>query len=301
MNCPKPLGKDGPEPVLLIPGTASTPESAFGWNLMKAFREEGTPFCSVTLPDEANADIQRSAEYVVHALRKMNSSSGKKVQIVGWSQGGGPLPRWALKFWPDTRHMVDNLIGIDPDNHGSAVVNLLGCGVINTFCSPALWQQRPDSHFISTLNRGGMTYPEVNYTVLYLNFSNVVEPSVHGESQSLPPGPNVTNVSLQGTLRRPALAPLRSRDRRRAADHGEPDTGDTVQPGAAAAEGIDQRECMYEDLAGHPGEHRDHREQLPAAIHPVHSSPFGSGRTCTPRIRSHYPLILAPVRIAAEA
>ncbi|KXP11843.1 esterase/lipase family protein [Tsukamurella pseudospumae] len=207
MNCPKPLGKDGPEPVLLIPGTASTPESAFGWNSMKAFREEGTPFCSVTLPDEANADIQRSAEYVVHALRKMNSSSGKKVQIVGWSQGGGPLPRWALKFWPDTRHMVDNLIGIDPDNHGSAVVNLLGCGVINTFCSPALWQQRPDSHFISTLNRGGMTYPEVNYTVLYLNFSNVVEPSVHGESQSLPPGPNVTNVSLQGTCGGPLSLP----------------------------------------------------------------------------------------------
>ena len=30
------------------------------------------------------------------------------------------VPRWALKYWPDTRSLVDAYMAIDPSNHGTA-------------------------------------------------------------------------------------------------------------------------------------------------------------------------------------
>ena len=29
------------------------------------------------------------------------------------------IPRWALRFWPDTRVMVDHVVGLSPSNHGT--------------------------------------------------------------------------------------------------------------------------------------------------------------------------------------
>ena len=69
--------------------------------------------------------------------------------------------RDGLSNWPDIRPMVDNLIALDPDNAGAAVLDIFGCGIVNLFCTPAIWQQRPTSNFIRTLNAGAMTYPNV--------------------------------------------------------------------------------------------------------------------------------------------
>src|SRR3954447_5810721 len=102
----------GRAPILLVPGTDLTPQTNFSWNYEKALDALGFPYCTVELPSNAMDDIQVAAEYVVYAIRRAHALSGKKVQIIGYSQGG-MVPRWAFRFWPDTRAMVDDDVGLD--------------------------------------------------------------------------------------------------------------------------------------------------------------------------------------------
>jgi triacylglycerol esterase/lipase EstA (alpha/beta hydrolase family) len=182
------------EPILFLPGTATTPDESFGWNLLPTLALEGYPYCTVAAPDYTLADIAISAEYVVYAIRTMHGQTGRTVNLIGFSQGAGLLPRWALKYWPDARAMTDHLISLDPDNRGTLTAPPL-CLVGG--CAPALWQQRPDSAFIAALNDGPMTYASVAYTTVYSEIDDVVIPDDHGESAALPPGPNVSNIALQ--------------------------------------------------------------------------------------------------------
>ncbi len=197
LDCSANLTTSSREPVLLIPGTSTSPEASFSWNFLPAFKAKGVPYCTVTTPEHNDGDIQVSAEYVVHAIRTMHARTGEKVQLLGWSQGAGPLPRWALRWWPDTHSMVDGLIGIDPDNHGTLLTNLaFGCGLPVSLCAPAIWQQRIGSQFLTALNSRAETFPGINYTVIYSRIDDIVVPDLGGYSAALPPGPNVRNIAL---------------------------------------------------------------------------------------------------------
>jgi hypothetical protein len=183
------------EPVLLVPGTELSPRPNFSWNYERAFTAAHIPYCTVTLPDNANGDIQIAGEYVVHAIRRMHALSGRKVDIVGYSQGG-MVPRWALRFWPKTRAMVDDDIGLDASNHGTLDADF--CTVANT-CPAAFWQQRNTANFIAALNSVKETFRGVSYTEIYSDDDEVVVPndgpaassSVHGG------GGAITNVAVQ--------------------------------------------------------------------------------------------------------
>lgn len=183
------------DPVLLIPGTTVDPPEAFSWNWAKALAAQGIPFCDVTLPNHTDDDIQVAAEYVVDAVRSMSAASGRRVILLGWSQGASTLPRWALRWWPDLRPLVSSQIGLAPlHNIGSVVANgpcLLGS------CVPAAWQQSVGSEFMRALNSGAQTFPEIAYTAIYSRTDEVVTPDVDGALSTLPPGPNVLNVALQ--------------------------------------------------------------------------------------------------------
>ena len=87
-------------PVLLVPGTTLDPEPNFDWNYERAFDAQHRPWCAVRLPEHATGDVQIAGEYVVYALRTMSARAHRKVDVLGYSQGG-MLPRWALRFWPD--------------------------------------------------------------------------------------------------------------------------------------------------------------------------------------------------------
>jgi triacylglycerol esterase/lipase EstA (alpha/beta hydrolase family) len=181
-------------PVLLVPGTWATPREQYGWNYMRAFDALGWPYCTVTTPKYAMGDMQISGEYVVHAIRTMYERSGRRIAVLGGSQGGS-LPRWALRFWPDTRSMVEDHVGLAPTNHG-------GQGLVTLCapnCAPALWQQLYQSNFVRAMNSGQETFPGISYTEAYTHQEQFATPASDdtGTSSLHGGGGRIVNVALQ--------------------------------------------------------------------------------------------------------
>jgi hypothetical protein len=190
-------------PILLVPGTFATPEW-FAWNYLPALADEGWPVCTVRLPANATAPMQLSAEYIAFAIRTAYRQSGRRVAIIGFSQGG-MSPRWVLRFAPETRHMVDELIALGPSNHGADITHDI-CDLApypdadgTVGCPPAFWQQRPASEFLGALNAGFETVPEVDYTVVYSREDGVI--GLGSRSARLSAlkdgGSRVANIALQ--------------------------------------------------------------------------------------------------------
>ncbi len=182
------------EPILLVPGTTLNPTADFGWNWERALSAQRWPYCTINLPGNAMGDIQIAGQYVVYAIRQMHALSGRRVEIVGHSQGG-MVPRWALRFWPDTRPMVDDLIGLSPSNHGTIdAIPLCAIG-----CAPAIWQQRTNAAFIAAVNSIQETFPGISYSDIYTNTDEVVVPNVGGNPSSAlhGGGGQITNVPIQ--------------------------------------------------------------------------------------------------------
>jgi triacylglycerol esterase/lipase EstA (alpha/beta hydrolase family) len=182
------------DPILLVPGTNLDPDSNFSWNYERAFKALDLPYCTIMLPFHTMGDVQVAGEYLVYALRTMAHDSGRKVDVLGFSQGG-MLPRWALRFWPDTRPLVDDVVGLDPSNHGTASAAAL----CHSSCPPAYWQQAAGSHFLDALNSGAETFAGIDYTVIYSRADEVVVPNLDDSgSSSLHTGAgNIRNVAVQ--------------------------------------------------------------------------------------------------------
>ncbi len=168
-------------PILLVPGTASTPQTAFSWNYERAFTAGARPFCAITLPGSALLDIQTAGEYITGAIRTLYAADNyRKIAIVGWSQGG-MVPRWALRFWPDTRHMVAKVIALDPSNHGT--LDATDCYATKS-CPAAFWQQASTAQFIAALNSYAETFAGIAYTVIYSRDDEVVVPNLDAAGSS---------------------------------------------------------------------------------------------------------------------
>jgi triacylglycerol esterase/lipase EstA (alpha/beta hydrolase family) len=182
------------DPILLVPGTTMEPQVNFAWNYERAFSRLGWRWCTVALPYDATGDIQVAGEYLVHALRTISRQSGRDVDVVGWSQGG-MVPRWALRFWPDTRGLVDDLVGLSPSNHGTVVADA-ACG---GSCNPSFHQQASRSRFLQALNSGAETFAGIDYTVAYTNVDEVVVPNAGpAASSTLRTGQGrIANIALQ--------------------------------------------------------------------------------------------------------
>jgi hypothetical protein len=194
LECSRRDLRHGPPPVLLVPGTTLTPSTNYSWNYERSLSAAGIPWCTIALPQAATGDISIAGEYVVYALRTMHARAGRRVDILGFSQGG-MVPRWALRFWPDTRTMVDDYVALDPSNHGTILAN----GICSVGCAAAIWQQRADSMFLTALNRGAETFAGPAYTVIYSHFDNVVVPNTSDSgSSALHTGAGqIRNVAVQ--------------------------------------------------------------------------------------------------------
>ncbi len=194
LACTRGVKSDKRNPILLVPGTDLTPKANYSWNYERAFRARHWSYCAVTLPQSATGDIQIAGEYVVYSIRQMAKESGRKVDILGYSQGG-MLPRWALRFWPDTRRMVKAFVALDPSNHGTVDANAL----CRAACSAADWQQAEDSHFMNALNSYAETFAGIDYTVVYSRTDEVVVPNLNSKgSSSLHTGRGrIINIAVQ--------------------------------------------------------------------------------------------------------
>jgi triacylglycerol esterase/lipase EstA (alpha/beta hydrolase family) len=182
-------------PVLLNPATGVDDEQNYSWNWEPALDKLGIPWCSYTAPAKTLDDIQVSGEYLVHAIRAMHAMAGRRIAIVGHSQGGMSM-RWALRFWPDTRAMVDDVIGFSPSNHGTTASGqqcALGC-------PPAVWQQSNRANLIAALNSSAETWPGISYTQIWTHTDEVVQPAGDASTASaaLHTGTGrITNVATQ--------------------------------------------------------------------------------------------------------
>jgi triacylglycerol esterase/lipase EstA (alpha/beta hydrolase family) len=196
LKCSPGFGRATREPVLLVPGTGITAAQEFSWNYEPALSDLGIEWCGVTFPDSGNDDMQVNGEYVVYAIRTMYRLAGHRIAIYGHSQGG-MVPRWALRFWPDTRTMVDDVVGAAGPNHGTIVANAACNGTRP--CQPSDWQSKTTSNFIAALNSGQETFPGISYTEIYSHYDEEVQPNQNssGTSSLHGGGGQITNVAVQ--------------------------------------------------------------------------------------------------------
>ncbi|RBQ16612.1 lipase [Spongiactinospora rosea] len=177
------------EVALFVPGSALDPDE-FSWNWFKALDAIGHPYCSVRLPGHGLVDIQVSSEYVVYAIRHVHALSGRRIAVIGHSQGGLE-PRFALRFWPDTRAMVADYVSFGTPNHGSEANDTCK----DNGCPAALWQMSRQANLLKALNSGKETFRGISYTNIRTDFDQFILPS---SSSDLRGGNGrVANVSLQ--------------------------------------------------------------------------------------------------------
>jgi triacylglycerol lipase len=173
LGCPAVFSHTNRPPVLLVHGTTSTPEASWSWNLQRSLPAAGWDTCTVRLPERSMGDIQISSEYVVAAVRILHKRTGRKVSIIGHSQGALE-GRWAAKWWPDVRRSIDDLIMLAGPNHGLAQFQSFCAG---TACSPAVQQMREGSMFLGSLNLGSEVPAGVSVTSIYSATDEYVQPA----------------------------------------------------------------------------------------------------------------------------
>jgi len=177
-------------PVLLVHGTGSTAEESWSHTFVKTLPPDGHDVCTVDLPARALGDIQVSAEYVVVAIHEVSARAGRKIDVVGHSQGGLE-PRWALKWFPSTQALVDDVVTISSTHHGSS--DATGACAAGS-CAPSVWQQVPSSKFLHALNAGDETPGDISYTSIY-SLTDEIVPELPPPSTSVIAG--AKNIAVQ--------------------------------------------------------------------------------------------------------
>jgi triacylglycerol esterase/lipase EstA (alpha/beta hydrolase family) len=196
LGCTDDVNHAARAPVLLIPATEVNSDENFSWNYERSFRSMGIPYCTTNQPgdDQHNLnDMQTRAEYIVYAIRRMHRMAGRRIVLMGHSQGG-MIMRWPLRFWPGLRPMVEEIIGMAGTNHGSTNVDT----ICSRPCAPAIWQQGSKSRWTAALNSRGQTFAGIDYTEIYSHTDEFVTPNADDTGSSSVHGPGrITNVATQ--------------------------------------------------------------------------------------------------------
>ncbi|WP_156890463.1 esterase/lipase family protein [Gordonia shandongensis] len=191
-NCK--LNPDHPNPVVLVNGTTGS-----GWEWMAGspfLRNEG--FCvyhfnygnvttSSRMPFQSLAGIRKSAMDLKAGVDRIRARTGAaRVDLVGWSQGGGMTPHYYINFLGGSK-AVDTLVGIVPGNHGTSGSSLIyardlfpplgkfGFDLLNSL-APAFPQQAEYSPLVDKIYQNGDTRPGVRYVSIATQYDQIVTP-----------------------------------------------------------------------------------------------------------------------------
>lgn len=180
------------EPVLLVHGTFTNGWEHWGWNWYDVLAEEGFDVCIITLPDRSFGDMQPQGEIVADAIRHIAASTGDQVDVLGHSQGA-LHPRWAVKWWPDVRASVDDMVMLAGPQHGT---QFGGSGESPFGCFESCWQMMPPSQYLAALNapllgEDDETPGDIDYTSIYTAFDELVQPQVPESTSALSGGTNL--------------------------------------------------------------------------------------------------------------
>lgn len=196
--------------VLLVHGTFTAGFEQYDWTYIPLLDARGYDVCAVTYPDRGLGDMQVSAEYVVHAIRRVHERSGRRIAMIGHSQGVA-VPRWAIKWWASAREAVEDFVMQAGPCHGTtraaaadlvpSVLDLLGLPSLPVGLLPEVFYQfPPDSNFIAATNRDDETPGDIDYTTLYTQFDELVQPVSPVPTAAVDFGqgnPRVANILLQ--------------------------------------------------------------------------------------------------------
>ncbi len=199
-----------PYPVILVHGTFA--DMSDSWQALSPLLYDkgycvfalnyGSFNGSEALGVYATGPIEDSAlQLQAFVNRVLTATGASKVDLVGHSQGG-MMPRYYIKH-DGGASKVHTLVGLAPSNHGTTLNGIFtlasyfpGSNALLTDC-PACQEQEAGSPFITDLNAGGETNPNVNYTVIESANDEVVTPYSSAFLTPAPGAHNVTNIKLQ--------------------------------------------------------------------------------------------------------
>jgi hypothetical protein len=174
LSCPEGLTHPPRPVVLLVHGTATTAQETWPLGMGVVLRRAGLDWCMVQLPGRALVDIQTSAEYVVDAVRALHRRTGGSVSMIGHSQGALQV-RWAVRWWPDVRAVVDDVITAAGANRPIPWTKPAFCATGS--CAPPIWQFSTGGAFMAALNR--VPTPEgPSYTAIRSLTDELIQPAM---------------------------------------------------------------------------------------------------------------------------
>ncbi|WP_320837133.1 esterase/lipase family protein [Zhongshania sp.] len=193
------LSHPATEVVLLVHGTFTHGEEQYNWSYKPLLEERGYDVCIVTYPDRGLNDLQTSVEYIVNAVRQIHADTGRKIDMIGHSQGG-LHPRWAVTWWPSLRPMVDDIVSLAAPHHGTQMSPSVLTGALPLPLPAAVFQMAQDSAFITALNSGDETPGNIDYSNIYTMMDELVQPYEPEPTAALDFGmsnPRVSNTLIQ--------------------------------------------------------------------------------------------------------
>lgn len=160
------------------------------------------------VPIQAIGDIRRSAAELAAFVDEVRAETGvPKVDLVGWSQGGGMTPHYYLNFL-DGADEVEQFVAIAPGNHGTDGSGLLRPTTLAPLMYPillallpAFGQQIAGTELAEEVYADGDTRPGPHYTTIVSRYDEVATPYTNqfleGDPDAVPASGNVTNILLQ--------------------------------------------------------------------------------------------------------
>lgn len=142
LSCSPRIADGHVDPVVLVHGFATNAQASWRSGYVFALAGDGIPACTVELPNHGMDDLQIATEFVVFAIRTAAERSRRPVAVVGHS-AGGLEPLWALRFWPELRGLVTDVVALSTPYSGGPR------SACDPDRAPVLWQASEGSRLLA--------------------------------------------------------------------------------------------------------------------------------------------------------